>query len=284
MARETFRKITMALKSKVGFIGFGRMGSALVHGALSSNVLKVDQITAFDVDLVARQKIKKQRLTLAKSAVEVVQSSDLIFLCVKPQQMGDLVKSLGAALKKKGEKKCFASIAAGISLKDLEKSLGVGVPVLRVMPNTPALIGAGMSVFCLGRSATEKHKADVETILKSVGEAALVSEDKMDAVTAVSGSGPAYGFYLAEAMIEAGVELGLSEELAERLVRQTLYGAGLMLKKSDETAKNLRLHVTSPGGTTAAAVAEFENKGFKTIVSAALYSAAERSKELSQGN
>jgi len=274
----------MKLKIKVGFIGFGRMGSALAQGAMASKVLSAGQITAFDVDMKARETIKRLNVRAAKAAARVVEQSDLIFLCVKPQQMMDLLKTLAPKLPKgKAGKICFVSVAAGVTLQALEAQLGQDVPVVRVMPNTPSLLRAGMSAMSLGRSATRVHGGWVETVLRSVGEVLDVPESSMDAVTAVSGSGPAYVFYLAEAMMEAGVELGLSPEVAGSLVRQTMFGAALMLRESGKPAGDLRLQVTSPGGTTEAAVNEFESKGLKSTISSAMEKAAERSRELSQG-
>lgn len=272
------------IKVRVGFIGFGRMGSALAQGVLAAGVSSASQLAAFDLDLKAREMIKKFKIKGAKDASQVVALSDFVFLCVKPQQMRDVLKAMAATVRTGKEPvTCFASIAAGVSLARLQEGLGPRTPIFRIMPNTPAFYGAGVSAVSQNEFVTPRQKAWVETMLKSVGDVLFVPESSMDAITAVSGSGPAYAFYLAEAMMEGAVELGLSKEVAKTLVHQTLYGAGVMLKKSAQSALDLRLQVTSPGGTTAEAVNEFENKGLKAIIGYAMEKAAGRAKELSEG-
>lgn len=266
---------------RVGFIGLGRMGQALAEGAVRSKVLKSRQIVAFDLDKAAIAAIKKNKFTLAASNRDVVQKADLIFLCVKPQQIKDVLDEIAVPGSKKGlRRKCVVSIAAGVTLSRLEDALGREVPVIRVMPNTPALLGAGMSAFSPGRSSNAKHEKWLRAILGSVGDVVKAAEADMDTVTAVSGSGPAYAFYLAEAMIEAALKLGLGDELARRLVHQTLFGAGMMLAEQEEPAQELRRQVTSPGGTTEAAINEFESRALKQAIVNGIEKAAARSKEL----
>ncbi len=267
----------------VGFIGWGRMGGALAQGSLAAGVLSAKQMMAFDPDSNAKARIKTAKLKLAGSIAEVVEFADIIFLCVKPQQMSGVLKELSSTpVKAQLPDKCLVSIAAGITLARIARDVGDTISMIRVMPNTPALIGKGMSVMSPGARATKQQIDLVKRILKSVGEVLVEVEHLMDAVTAVSGSGPAYVFYLAEAMTEAGVELGLSRELSAQLVRQTVCGAGHLMGVRKESAQELREQVTSPGGTTAAAVQEFDARGFKEIVKAALIKAAQRSVELSQ--
>jgi pyrroline-5-carboxylate reductase len=196
--------------------------------------------------------------------------------------MAETLSRLAAVPERERRRRCFVSIAAGIPIARLEKALGRGVPVLRVMPNTPALLRAGASAVSRGRSATAAHERAVKTILDAVGVSVSVPERLMDAVTALSGSGPAYAFYLTEAMTEAGQALGLTADLARTLARQTVYGAGLMLRARPDDAAELRRQVTSPGGTTAAAVAVFDREKLKKRIAAALKAAAKRSAELSR--
>lgn len=267
---------------KVGFIGFGRMGSALANGARAAKILSGKNIIAFDPDAKAQTAIKKSDVRSAKNLFDVLSGTSLIFLCVKPQQMKSVLSEIAevapaAALKKI----CFVSIAAGVTISTLEKGLGGKTPVIRVMPNTPALLNAGVSAMSRGRFASAAHMNAVKKILMSVGKVVLVPESSMDAVTAVSGSGPAYAFYLAEAMISAGAKLGLSAAIARELTHQTIYGAGLMLGSRSESAEELRSQVTSPGGTTAAAIAYFDERAVKAAISAGVERAAARSKELS---
>lgn len=168
-------------------------------------------------------------------------------------------------------------------MKQLESWLGEGVAVFRVMPNTPAMLLSGMSAVSRGRFGNSIQEKEIKKILSSVGEVAVVSEKWMDAVTAVSGSGPAYVFYLAEALIESAKKLGVDAKTAQLMARQTVFGAGQMLAKREESAEELRRKVTSPGGTTAAAMNVFEKKKFKEVVQQAVAAAARRSAELSKG-
>ncbi len=275
-------KRVSATTLRVGFVGFGRMGSALALGAVEAGVLKTQHVAVYDTDASALKRAHAFRT--AKSLGEVVERSELIFLCVKPQVMRTVLAELGplvgAANQAGRQKKCFVSIAAGVTLEILQRALGPGVPVIRVMPNTPALLGAGMSAVSAGSFASPSHVRRATAVLAAVGDVVTVPENLMDAVTAVSGSGPAYFFYLTEAIAASAKELGLSDETARRLAHQTACGAGVMLKNRPESAEELRRQVTSPGGTTAAAMEEFETKGFKEIVQRAIKRAAERSKEL----
>lgn len=262
----------------IGFVGFGRMGSALAQGAVSAGVVQGSQVIAYDPDHHARATLKKLGGRSAANATEVLAKADFIFLCVKPQMMEVVLGEFqGDPLV---HKRCFVSIAAGITLGKLQETLGKKVSIFRVMPNTPALLAAGMSAVSCGRFGTSRQEARIRTILSSVGRVARVPERFMDVVTAVSGSGPAYVFYLAEALIQAARALGLPKQLARELVHQTIYGGGLMLAKRPESAEELRRQVTSPGGTTAAAMAFFDSQDLKRLIYDAVERAAERSAEL----
>ena len=267
----------------IGFIGFGNMGSALAKGAIAAKVLKASRVLVFDHNADVRADLKKARIPIAKQPLDVVKKSDIVFLCVKPQDMKQAVLPLGLQANPKVLRTtCFVSIAAGIPIKRLESWLGEGVPVFRVMSNTPALLRSGMSAMSRGRFGTSLQEKRIKEILSSVGEVAVVSELWMDAVTAVSGSGPAYVFYLAEAMMKAAQELGLTASVARTLAHQTIYGAGRMLAARQESAEELRRQVTSPNGTTAAAMAVLEKMNFKRLIRQALTAAARRSAELSK--
>lgn len=268
---------------KVGFIGYGRMGSALVEGALSAKVLKARDLVINDRSSETARAVKKIGVKFLKDIPAVVREAELVWICVKPQQMSDVLSVMRSVVSVDKKKPlCVVSIAAGVSIKRLEGELGLGIPVIRVMSNTPALLKSGMSALSRGSFATSTHEARVKKILQAVGQAVTVPEELMDAVTAVSGSGPAYAFYLAESMAEAAVDLGMDEGLAREFVQQTLFGAGLLLKSRTETPAELRRQVTSPGGTTEAAIKIFEEKGLKAIIKAGVRRAAERSKELSK--
>lgn len=259
------------------------MGGALADGALRTGVLKSTQIVPFDHNETVAIKIKEMGLKKAVSVSDVVLKSDLIWLCVKAQKMQAVLDELKATVTLATfQKKCFVSIAAGLPIKRFETALGANVSVFRVMPNTPALLGAGMSGVTRGRFGSSQQEAWINDLLKSVGDVVTVPESRMDAVTAISGSGPAYVFYLAEALVEAAKSLGLGPDNARRLVHQTIYGAGTMLKHRLESADELRRQVTSPGGTTAAAIEVFDSRQLKKIVRVAVQKASARSKQLSK--
>jgi pyrroline-5-carboxylate reductase len=258
------------------------MGSALAEGAVAARAISAGRVSVFDPDLAARRTARRLRLTLAASEADAAAKSDLVFLCVKPQQMGPTLDRIAALPAADLKRRCFVSIAAGVPIERIERRLGAGTPVLRVMPNTPALLRAGASAVSRGRHATARHEKWVKTVLGAVGDVFSVDETGMDAVTAVSGSGPAYLFYVAEAMTEAAVSLGLESALARKLVRQTIFGAGVMLRERKEDASELRAQVTSPGGTTAAAIAVFDREQLKSKIVSALRAAAERSAELAR--
>jgi pyrroline-5-carboxylate reductase len=272
----------MKLDKKISFIGFGRMGGALAAGALAAKAVVARRVTAYDPEPAALARARKLKINRAASEGKAALAGDIVFICVKPQQMEATLSALSRLDAKERRARCFVSIAAGIPLARLERALGAGVAVLRVMPNTPALLRAGVSAVSRGSSAGPKHEKWIRAVLDAVGTTVAVPESMMDAVTAVSGSGPAYVFYLAEAMTSAAELLGLPSDLARALVRQTIFGGGAMLRERPEAAEELRRQVTSPGGTTAAAVAVFDDKDLKSLVEAAIVSAAVRSAELSR--
>ena len=199
-------------------------------------------------------------------------------LAVKPQNMAEVLAGIKGSVS---SSQVVISIAAGVRIERIEQALGEKVPVVRVMPNTPALAGAGAMVYCAGRHVNPAHEKTAKLLLGAVGKVWKVAEEWMDAVTALSGSGPAYVFNLAENMASAGLELGLPAELAESLARQTVFGAGLLLKQSLESPAALRERVTSPGGTTAAALEVLAEAGVPGIYKRALSAACRRSRELS---
>jgi pyrroline-5-carboxylate reductase len=208
------------------------MGRALASGAIASGVLKAKQVVACDPNADSRALLKKWGAVWVPDVAGVARVADTIFLCVKPQVMDAVLNELVVRVSQERRRRiCFVSIAAGLPMKRFERSLGTGVPVLRVMPNTPALLKAGMSGVSRGRYATTAHEKNVVRLLNGVGQTVVVPERWMDALTAVSGSGPAYIFYVAEAMLEAARALKLPAAIARRLVHQTIYGAARMLSE-----------------------------------------------------
>lgn len=257
-------------------IGCGKMGSALVAGWLerglsASDILIVEPHLGKDIPKGVRVLASAQDLP-AQLAPQVV------LFAVKPQVMDQTVPAYGRFV----DGSVFLSIAAGRTIKSFERLLGTNAAVVRAMPNTPAAVRRGISALCANAKATPKQRAACQDLLEAVGEA-LWTEDEgqMDAVTAVSGSGPAYVFLLAECLAEAGVKAGLSSETAARLARATVAGAGELLRQSPETPAHLRENVTSPGGTTAAALAVLMGKnGLSPLLTEAVGQATRRSREL----
>jgi pyrroline-5-carboxylate reductase len=261
-------------------VGGGNMGEALVAGLIRSGHWKPSQIIVCDVR--ADQLAQLQLRYKVKASTDnrwAVRDADIVLLAVKPQHMKHVLEEVGPVIR---TTQLVLSIAAGITTRLIEKYLDKRVPVIRIMPNTPALVSLGMAAMARGRSAKDAHEHAARGIMETVGAVVTVAEKEMDAVTAVSGSGPAYVFYLAEAMKEAGIELGLAPHVADQLVRQTIKGAGALLAHSHEEAHTLRQRVTSPGGTTEAALKVMEKAKVRAIFSKALKRAAERSRELSR--
>jgi len=261
---------------KIAFIGGGNMAEALVAGLVKGGH-KPKSITVTDANEARLQTLAESYGVQGESDnAAAAATADIVVLAVKPQQMKEVVRQVanGAA------NATVISIAAGITTATLRASLGELHPaIVRVMPNTPALVGAGMSV--LFSKADESHRARAEYVLAASGETAWVDDEALlHAVTAVSGSGPAYFFLLAELMQAAAESMGLSKELARKLCEQTAMGAGKMLAESGRTAIELRHQVTSPGGTTQAALDEMYERGLPEAVRRGINAAAKRSKEL----
>ncbi|AQQ09593.1 Pyrroline-5-carboxylate reductase [Sedimentisphaera cyanobacteriorum] len=265
----------------IGFIGAGNMAEAIIKGLISKKVYSCDEINISD--------ISDNRLDYMKSAYGinafkynnlVVSSSDMAVLAVKPQIAGEVLESLDDFPCDKP----VISIAAGLKIKKITDLLG-DIPVIRVMPNTPALVGWGAAGLFANKKG-EKHLPDAQKIFSAIGEAfVLSSEEDMNIVTALSGSGPAYFFLFMEEMINAAVELGLDEKTASELTMQTALGAAMLAKhRSDagEKPEDLRRKVASPGGTTEAALKELENNQLGAIVMLAVSRAKQRSEELSE--
>ncbi|MFN0117643.1 MAG: pyrroline-5-carboxylate reductase [Elusimicrobiota bacterium] len=270
----------MTMNIKVGFIGFGRMGSAMALGALESKVLKSTQLFAFDPNNSAKKIMKRLGVRFFPNVEDVIRNVDVLFLCVKPQSMNELLEEISGCVKK--ENPVVVSIAAGIPIKKFENKFGAQVAIFRVMPNTPALLRAGMSVMSRGKNTTSTQESWVRKILSGLGEVTSLPESLMDGVTAVSGSGPAYVFYLAEAMLMAAKKFKIPEKVAKMIVDQTIFGAGLMLKKNAQSAEELRKQVTSPGGTTEAAIRFFDETSVKSLIAQGLVRASRRSQELAR--
>jgi len=272
-------KKNLLREKKVVFIGCGNMGSALISGTLKSGLVSKDKVLASDVRPERLKYIREREgIPTTESNREAVEKSDVIVLAVKPQVIGQVLSEIREVVT---ENKIIISIAAGITTGFIEKALGREVPVVRVMPNTPCLLGTGASGISPGKYAGEEEEAIAEEMMRGVGIVVKVPEEMLDVVTALSGSGPAYIFYIVESLVEAGMEMGLSEDDTRKLVGQTVLGAARMVMETGESPRVLRDRVASPGGTTEAALKYLEEKGFQKILVAAVKQAAKRSKELS---
>lgn len=268
------------MNKKIGIIGCGNMGEALL-GRLAGVVEKSTMLMVSELDASRRDYIQsKYRIIIEIDNNYVVKYSDVIILAVKPKDFDRLLREeICCSLSKD---KIIISIAAGITTGYIESIVGNGIPVIRVMPNMPAVIGEGISVLSAGTSVSGSQMAIAREIFSTIGDVVELNEDLMDSVTAVSGSGPAYFFYLMEALTQAALELGIDKETARKLVVKTAQGSSRLAAASGEDAQALRSKVTSKGGTTEAAISVFESKKFKDIVKEAVRAACNRSKELSK--
>lgn len=265
----------------IGFIGGGNMAQALLTGILKAGLTHANHIWVSDIRLEQLDVLKDlYGIHTTADNKELTAQADVIVLSVKPQVMGDVLDGVAGTLK---DSVLVISIAAGITTDSIREKLGT-VQIVRVMPNTPALVGTGASGL-YNASASQDGLNTALDIVASVGRAVVVDDEKLiDAVTAVSGSGPAYFFLLMEAMVKAGVELGLTAETAKTLVLQTAKGAALLAESAQEQGEDpgvLRQKVTSPGGTTEAALKTFSDEGFEAIVTKALRAARDRGRALS---
>jgi pyrroline-5-carboxylate reductase len=260
---------------RLQIIGGGKMGEALLGGLIDRRWAPVSEFHV--VELVDARRLELAARWPDLSVADALLPGVDAIVAVKPADVGAVAAALGA-----GGVRRILSIAAGVPLARIEGAAGAATAVVRAMPNTPALVGCGASVISLGARATVDDERWARSILESVGTVDVVEESLLDAVTGLSGSGPAYVFLFAEALIDAGERAGLPRDLAVRLTEQTLLGASTLLSRSDDPAEVLRANVTSPKGTTAAGLAVFESAGLRSTVAAAVQAATERSRELGQ--
>lgn len=265
---------------KLLLVGCGKMGGALLEGWLARGVAAADVIVAEPAEAL---RPKQAGITGVASSSEVTETPDIVVLAVKPQSMDAVLPDLKrfAGDGPKGGS-VFLSIAAGKPLKYFAGHLGANAKVVRAMPNTPAAVRRGITVSTASKSVSEPEKTRCHALLEAVGQALWVDDEALiDPVTALSGSGPAYVFLLVEAMAAAGAKLGLTPEMAMQLARATVAGSGELLRQSSEPASQLRVNVTSPGGTTAAALKVLmADDGIQPVFDKALAAATRRSKEL----
>jgi pyrroline-5-carboxylate reductase len=265
------------ISQKIGVIGCGNMGSAIVRGLLKKGVVRPDSIFLNDKEADRSASLAKETGALDEDLCYVMQNSDLILITVKPQDFAHLAEGMAYEVSNQ----TIVSIMAGVKINTIVERMGKEVPVARAMPNMGAFVGEG--VTCLSYNPLVKEKQEISAVFSAIGEVLEVDETAMDAVTAVSGSGPAYLFYLAQAMTEAGQAAGLNADISKKLVEQTLQGAAKLLKTSGSSAKELISKVASKGGTTESALSVFDENGMKNIIKNAVLKAKKRSEELSGG-
>ena len=295
---------------KLGFIGGGNMAEALIRGLLARRLFAPSDLIASDIDRGRRQRLKRIfKVDVTPSNSEVVRDARALLIAVKPQNIDEVLVQLKASAELSGsqpsagrrarprrdegrqhklilgpvllQERLFISIVAGIPIARLSGVLGARARIIRVMPNAPAMVGEGMAAIVCGAAATRADEAFSLNIFKAVGDAVALKDEKMlDAVTALSGSGPAYVYLFTKAMADAGVAEGLPADLALRMALKTIRGAECNMRQSKLDAARLIQVVASPGGTTEAALHKFAQSGFSDIVAGALHAAAERSREL----
>ncbi len=268
----------MKLTRRLGVIGAGKMGSALVRGILKAGVLSADKITASDVDRDLLSTLKKETgVKTTSNNLEVVKSAEIILLALKPDMIRPVLMEVKGHLT---QEHLIVSIAAGVPIKAIEEAAGAEMRIIRVMPNTPALIGQGAAAFSPGKKATREDVEDVKAILEAVGLAVELSEKHLDAVTGLSGSGPAFVFMVIEALADGGVKMGLPRTVAMQLATQTVLGAAKLVLETKKHPGELKDQVASPGGTTIAGIAALEREGLRAALIEAVEAATKRSIEL----
>ncbi|MCL7489259.1 MAG: pyrroline-5-carboxylate reductase [Desulfobulbaceae bacterium] len=264
----------------VGLVGGGQMGEALVRGMIGAGLLKADNVMIAEPDGDRRIYLRKTySVKVTEDADELVRFSSILILAVKPQIMGKVLEQYKKLIT---GQHLIISIAAGVTIKSMEMGLGENVKIVRVMPNTPALVLAGASALSPNARVTTEEMEAALQIFSAVGTCVQVNESLLDAVTGLSGSGPGYVFTFIEAMIDGGVLAGLPRPVAEKLVLQTVYGSARLAMETGEAPAVLKGRVTSPGGTTISGLHVLEESGFRGTVMSAIDAAAQRSRELGE--
>ena len=264
----------------LGLVGCGRMGRALVLGAIEAGAVSASKVLPFDVVPAALDALAQESgSTPATSIAEVAMGADVLLLCVKPHDVPAALREIASSGSSQDDL-LIISVAAGITLASLEREVGSGARVIRSMPNTPALVGKGAAAFSRGSAATEEDAETARALLGAVGLALEVREPLIDAVTGLSGSGPAYVYVFIEALAAGGVQNGLPPDQARELAAQTVLGAAAMVQSTGEHPAVLKDMVTSPGGTTIAGLEALEARSFRAACMEAVNTSARRAREL----
>ncbi len=265
----------------IGFIGAGNMGTAMIKGLINKGIIKAAKINAFDTSKAALDAIKTDTSinTAFSSNVELVKASDIIVMAVKPQVLKDVLAEIAGVLD---GKKPMISIVAGVPMAFYEKVAGKKFPLARCMPNTPALINVGVTAVAFSELASADFKGDAKKILGAIGNVHEVAEKLLDAVTGLSGSGPAYVFYVIDGLIDGGVRMGLPRDLARSLVLDTVLGSTRLVLETGKHPMVLKDQVTSPGGTTVEGLQALEDGSLRGTLARAVEAATTKSKKLSE--
>ena len=271
----------MALrKKKIAILGSGNMGEALVKGLIASGKTSADALVCSDPRAERREELqKKYGVQVTANNRAAAAQADLIVIAVKPQNIDDLLEEIAPAVD---AKKLVISIAAGVPIAAIARKLGAGVRIIRTMPNTPALVGAGATALARGAHATEADLEQALALFEAVGVAVVVEEHHLDAVTGLSGSGPAFVFMAIEALADGGVKVGLARPIALALAAQAVMGSAKLVLETGEHPGRLKDQVTSPGGTSIAGIHALESGGFRAALMAAVEAATKRSRELGE--
>lgn len=270
------------LTEKIGVIGAGKIGSAILRGVIRAGLLPKEKVIASDVSDALRQSVARELgIKVTANNGELCDFASVVILAVKPQILDSVVKKIA---KKLTRNKLLVSVAAGVPISRIEANLPRGARVVRVMPNIPCVVGAGASCYAAGTHAAATDSEKVESILNSFGVAMAVEEKYLDAVTGLSGSGPAYVFALIESLADGGVEVGLSREVALKLALHTVFGAAKLAIESGKHVGQLKDEVASPGGTTIAGLYALEQGRFRGTVMDAVVHATRRSQELGKAS
>ncbi len=268
----------LGLRMELGVIGCGKMGTALVEGAIRCGAVAAADVTGVDIYQVSRESFTKATGARVSAEISDLAACQVILLCTKPHDVKSALRAISDASA--GKPLLVISIAAGITITALEAAASQSIRVIRTMPNTPALVGKGAAGYCLGTRATPDDAKTARLLLGSVGLAVEVPERLIDAVTGLSGSGPAYVYLIIEALADGGVGVGLPRADAVRLAAQTVLGAAAMVLETGEHPAVLKDMVTSPGGTTIAGLAELERRGLRSALIDAVAAATRRATEL----
>lgn len=270
----------MSVEHTIAFVGGGNMARALIRGLVGTATVRAEQIIAADPDESKLRTLEAELgIRCTGDNAEAVEEASVVVLATKPQILARVLPGVAAALD---SNTLLISVAAGIPTGLIERALPPGTRVVRTMPNTPALVGAGATAIAAGTHATEEDLALAEMLFRSVGISVRVPEAQLDAVTGLSGSGPAYVFAMIEALRDAGVREGLPEDTALQLASQTVFGAARLMRDENESPEVLRARVTSPGGTTRAGLDALADAGFAEAIAGAVRAATRRSVELGQ--